>query len=84
MKLSIKSFAFAAAILWGLGMLLVTTINTIFPGYGIHFLQIVSSVYPGYEPVPGISSIVIGTLYGIIDAGIAGAIFAWLYNCFVK
>lgn len=80
MKLSIKAFALSAAILWGAGMLIVTTINTIFPGYGIHFLQLVSSIYPGYDPAPGIKGIIVGTLYGIVDAGIAGAIFAWLYN----
>ena len=82
MKLSIKAFSLAAAGIWGLAMLFTTTVNMISPGYAVDFLVIVSSIYPGFEPGLGIKSIVVGTLYGIVDAGIAGAVFAWLYNCF--
>lgn len=84
MKLSIKAFALSAAILWGLAMLLTTLANMLFTGYGTGFLEAMSSIYPGFTPGHGVKSIITGTLYGIVDAGIAGAIFAWLYNHFAN
>jgi hypothetical protein len=80
MKLSIKKFALSCSILWGLAILMVSAANLIWPDYGVIFLTLVASIYPGYEAMQGVSSIIIGTLYGIVDAGIGGAIFAWLYN----
>lgn len=82
MKLSIKGFTIAGAAIWGLGMLLVTLANMISPGYAADFLTAMSSIYPGFEPGMGVKSIVVGTLYGVVDAGICAAIFAWIYNCF--
>ena len=80
MKLSIKNFALTCSILWGLAMLIVSMSNLIWPDYGVIFLTAIASIYPGYEAMQGVSSIIIGTLYAIVDAGIGGAIFAWLYN----
>ena len=80
MKLSIKAFALSASILWGTALFVVISSNMIFPGFAVDFLRIVSSIYPGYQHGTGVSSIIIGSLYGVVDAGIAGAIFAWLYN----
>lgn len=80
MKLSIKKFALSCSILWGLAILIVSTLNLIWPDYGAVFLTVVASIYPGYEAMQGTSSIIIGTLYAIVDAGIGGAIFACLYN----
>ena len=39
-------------------------------------------IYIGYSFTPKGS--VIGAAWGFIDWGIAGAIFAWLYNCISK
>jgi hypothetical protein len=80
MKLSIKKFALSCSILWGLAILVVSLSNLIWPSYGVVFLTVVASIYPGYEPMSGASSIIVGTLYAIVDAGIGGAVFAWLYN----
>lgn len=80
MKLSIKSLALTAAIFWGAALLIVGGANLMFPGYGLSFLEVIGSVYPGYQPGTGLSSVMVGSLYGIVDAGIGGAIFAWLYN----
>lgn len=84
MKLSVKAFALSSAILWALALFMVITFNMIIDGYGAEFLKVVGSIYPGYHPGTGVSSIIIGSLYGFVDAGIAGLIFAWLYNCFAK
>lgn len=80
MKLSIKKFALTCSILWGLAVLIVSTTNLIWPGYGGVFLTVMASIYPGYEAMQGVDSIIIGTLYALVDAGIGGAVFAWLYN----
>lgn len=82
MKLSIKGLALAAAILWGAAVLMVGIANMIFPDYGMKFLEVIGSVYPGYQAGAGIASVIIGAIYAVVDAGIAAAIFAWLYNLF--
>ena len=80
MQLSIKNFAISCSIIWGLAILIISTSNFIWPTYGGVFLTVVASIYPGYEAMQGVNSIIVGTLYAIVDAGIGGAIFAWLYN----
>ena len=84
MKLSIKGLAISAAIIWGAAILIVGGANIMFPGYGSNFLEVIGSVYPGYHPGTGISSVIFGSLYGIVDACIGAAIFAWLYNFFAE
>ncbi len=80
MKLSIKALALAAGILWGGAILFVSVIQMMSPDYGVQFLNLVASVYPGYQAGAGAGSVVTGTLYGFADGAIGGAIFAWLYN----
>ncbi len=83
MKLNTKALALASAILWGLAMLLMSLANLIWGSYG-QFLQIMSSVYPGYHATRSIAEVIVGTLYGAGDGLVGGAVFAWLYNQFVK
>ena len=84
MKLSIKALALTAAIIWSAAILVVGIANMMYPNYAVLFLELLSSIYPGYQPFGGISSVIIGAGYGFVDAGIGGAVFAWIYNCFVK
>jgi len=84
MKLSIKGLALTVAIFWGSAILIVGSSNMIFPEYGMNFLEVIGSIYPGYHPGTGFSSVLIGTLYGAVDAGIGAAVFAWLYNLFTE
>jgi hypothetical protein len=44
------------------------------------FLQLAASIYPGYKASAGFGQVIIGTLYGLVDGAIGGAIFAWLHN----
>ncbi len=84
MKLSVKGLSITAAIIWGAALLIMGSANMIFPGYGSNFLEVMGSVYPGYHPSTGLTSVIIGSLYGVVDAGIGAAIFAWLYNFFAE
>ncbi len=84
MKINIKALAMASGILWGLAMLGMGLANLIWSGYGQQFLQTMSSVYPGYHATRSIAEVIVGTLYGVVDGFVAGAVFAWLYNQFAK
>ena len=80
MKLSVRGLAIASGVLWALALLLVGMGNLVFPPYGEAFLRVMASVYPGYQLGTGTTGIAISTIYGLVDAAIAGAVFAWLYN----
>jgi len=80
MTLSVKAFTIAVAVIWAGLILLVGLGGLIWPGYGDAFLDAVASIYPGYDAIPTIGSVIVGTLYGLLDGAIGGAIFAWVYN----
>lgn len=84
MKLNVKALTLTAGILWGAAIFLTGIANLLWPGYGSIFLQVMSSLYPGYDGTALFSSVIIGTLYGFLDGAIAGLVFAWLYNAFVN
>ena len=67
MRLNIIAFAATCALLWAGAILVVTTAALVWPDYGRTFLELVSSIYPGYHPGPSIGSVVTGTLYGLVD-----------------
>lgn len=80
MRLDIKALGITAALLWGGAVLLVAIANQIWPPYGQAFLEWLASFYPGYRPGPGAGPVITATLYAVVDGGIGGAVFAWLYN----
>jgi hypothetical protein len=81
MKFNIGALALAIGLFWGGSILLVGVSNLMWPGYGSAFLQLVASIYPGYKASATFGQVIIGTLYGLVDGAIGGALFAWLYNC---
>ena len=84
MKLNVRALAMAAGVLWAAAMFYVAVANIAWPTYGQEFLQAMASVYPGYKATPSLGQAIVGTLYGLVDAAAAGAIFAWLYNLFAS
>ncbi len=80
MKLNLKALALTAAILWAGAILLTGFANMAWPNYGKLFLEILSSIYPGYHVTGSIGSVLVATGYGLLDGAIGGAIFAALYN----
>jgi hypothetical protein len=77
MKLNVLAFALACAIIWGLGLFVVTWWVIAFDG-ATREPTVVGLVYRGYSISPVGS--VIGLIWALPDAFIGGAIFAWLYN----
>ena len=75
--MSIRAFAltagiFGAATMFFLAWWLILTGNAEGP------VTLIEKIYIGYSFTPMGS--IIGAIWGFIDFGIAGAIFAWLYN----
>jgi hypothetical protein len=84
MRLSAKGLAIAAGLLWGAAILCVGIIHMADPNYGVNFLQMTSSVYPGFHSAGTIGRLAIGTVEGIVDGAITGLVLAWLYNAFTR
>ena len=84
MRFNVTALALTAGVFWGGALLLVALANLAWPPYGRAFLDLCASIYPGYHPGAGMGSVVTGTLYGLADGAIGGAVFAWLYNLLAR
>ena len=80
MRLNIRAFMLAFAILWATAVLLTGIANLFSSQYGTAFLQFMASIYPGYDASRTFGSVMVGTLYAVVDGAICGVAFAWLYN----
>ena len=83
MKLNLKALVLTAGIVWALAVFLVGVLNLIWSGYGVAFLQLIASIYPGYHATSSFGDVIVGTLYALVDGAICGLFFGWLYNLFV-
>lgn len=84
MNLSVRALAMASAVLCAGMFLFVGILNQVAEGYGSHLLDFGASIYPGYAGPAGGGSVVVVTLYALIDGAIGGALLAWLYNRFAN
>lgn len=82
MKLSVKGLALAGGVLWAACIFCVGIVNLLAPSYGASFLQVISSIYPGYHNTRHFVDVLVGTGYALVDGGIGGLVLAWLYNIF--
>lgn len=82
MRLSVKATTIVTALLWGASMLFVGLVNLVDSSYGVEFLKIISSVYPGFHGSGTFGDVLIGTLYGVLDGAVGGFLVGWLYNSF--
>lgn len=82
MKLSIRALTIASALLWGGGVLFVGVLNLVSASYGNAFLQMTSSLYPGFHASRTLGDVIVGTIYALVDGAICGLLFGWLYNTF--
>jgi hypothetical protein len=72
----------AFALIWGGGVGLVALLHLADPTYGTAFLNMLSSVYPGFHGATNINDALAGVVFALIDGAIGGCIFAVLYNIF--
>jgi len=83
MRLNLRALSLAAAVVWGLALLLTGLANMIWTGYGAGFLGTVASFYPGYHASGSFADLIVGTLYALVDGAVFGLVFGWLYNRFL-
>ena len=84
MKLSIKALTIAGALLQAIGFLFISLMNLVLRPYGGAYLAMLSSLYPGYDPVNVPVAVAVGALYSLLVGALAGLLFAWLYNFFAE
>ena len=80
MRFNVTAFSLACGLIWGGAILVVGLANQVSPTYGQAFLQLCASIYPGYHAGGSMGQVAVGTLYGLVDGGIGGCVFSWLYN----
>ena len=79
--MSVRSLALTVAIFWSISLFFLAW-WLILIGNAEGPTTLFERIYIGYSFTP-IGS-VIGAAWGFVDGGIAGAIFAWLYNLINK
>ncbi len=80
MRFNVSALSLSIGLFWGVLMLVVGLVNLAWPAYGHDILELVASISPGYRAAASIGQVVMGTLYGLVDGVIAGAVFGGLYN----
>ncbi len=81
MKLDVIRFGCAVSAVWGVCVFFVGLANLLWPTYGIEFLKIIDSIYPGYHfGLWGFGGVIVAAMYAAIDGWIVGAVFALFYN----
>jgi hypothetical protein len=84
MKLSLKAMIIAGALFKAVVFLFISLMNLALRPYGGAYLALISSLYPGYDPINWPVAIILGTLYSLLAGALAGLVFGYLYNLFVK
>ena len=82
MKLSLNAMIIAGALYKTSVFLFISLMNLILRPYGGAYLAMLTSLYPGYDPVNVPIALIVGTLYSLLAGGLAGLLFGWLYNLF--
>lgn len=80
MRLNTKALTLTAGILWGGCFLATGLVNLAVPTYGVGWLDLAASIYPGYHGPAGFGSVIVVTLYALVDGALCGLVFGWLYN----
>lgn len=69
----------AFGVLWSVGILFLSLLAT--QGIADAWVNLIGNAYLGYHLSFG--GVIIGMIWGFVDAFIGGYLFAWLYNYFV-
>ena len=60
----------------------ISLLNLVLRPYGGAYLALLTSLYPGYDPLSLPLGIIVGTLYSLVAGALAGLFFGCLYNFF--
>jgi hypothetical protein len=81
MKLNVKALAITLALVWGVGLFIMTWWIILLNGV-TGDVTFIGRVYRGYSITPLGSFI--GLIWALVDGAVTGAIFAWIYNWFAS
>jgi len=84
MKLSLKAMIIAGALFKAVSFLIVSLLNLVLRPYGGAYLALLTSLYPGYDPLTGPVALIVGTFYSLLVGALAGLLFGCLYNFFAE
>ncbi|MGB8769807.1 MAG: hypothetical protein WCC92_09340 [Candidatus Korobacteraceae bacterium] len=84
MQLSLKALGVTGALLWGVAVFICGIANLASASYAAEFLKVISSIYPGFHASRNFGDVVVGTCYALVDGGLGGLVFGWLYNWIVR
>ena len=84
-RLSLRAFAAAGAIFWGLAVFLSALLYS-GSTYGGAWIDLLESIYPGFDITGGpiLWNALIGGLYGAADGAVCALLFGWLYNYLLR
>ena len=71
MKLSLKAMIVAGALFKAIAFLFISLLNLVLRPYGGAYLAILSSLYPGYDPINWPIAVIVGTLYSLLAGALA-------------
>ena len=77
MKLDVRAFGLACALVWGLGVFCLTWWVIAFEGPTGDITPL-GHVYRGYE-ISAVGSL-IGLVWALVDGFVGGVVLAWVYN----
>lgn len=80
-KLSPLGLGLALGIMWALSIL-ITGLAGMHFDWGEEFIDVMGSVYVGFEA--SVKGSLVGAGWALLDGFIGGFILAWLYNCLCK
>ena len=84
MKLSLKAMIIAGALFKAIEFVVISLLNLVYRPYGGAYLALLTSIYPGYDPVSGPIGILVGIFYSLIAGALTGFLFGWLYSFFAE
>jgi hypothetical protein len=76
-RLGVMSFGVACGITLAVAVFILAMATAMF-GWGIGVVQVLSTLYIGYEPS------FVGAVWAFVDGFIGGAVLAWIYNKLVS
>ena len=80
MRISTRALALTVGLVWGGGIAFVGLVHLAVPAYGTTFLELTSSIYPGFHGARNLGDALIGIVWGFADGAGGGLICGWLYN----
>lgn len=75
---NVQKVALTGGVIWGLTLFGTTLANVYFGGYGTAFLNVWTSIYPGFTI--SVTGSFVGLIYGFVDMYFGIYLINWVYK----